>query len=312
MSNMKTCWKPAGVVFLGCIAIPPTIFAQSPVAAAQPQASFDAGEVPKLERPSGPYRVGRVGYHWTDSKRPDRFAADSQVYRELMVYLWYPVPRQQTYIKGSYFPGAKEIDAVPALQHRMREEFGTHWPSIVSGAVTSHALESAPAAKNPRRFPVVIFSHGIGSSSFSYASLIEDLVSHGYVVAAVEHTQTSLAVRFPDGRIVPFRNEKIPAGLSRAERMQWMMKSASAGIEEGAADIRFVKKQLKEGNVSGSQQFRLASRLDLNRVAAWAIPRVERSQPAPVSSTLVLKRVSTWMERWFLLPHFRFFLTEPR
>jgi dienelactone hydrolase len=228
----------------------------------------DSGELPKLKRPLGPYGVGRVGYHWTDSKRPDRFAADSKVHRELMVYLWYPAPRHPGDIKGSYFPGAKEIDAVPALQRRMREEFGIHWPSIVSGAITSHALESAPAAKNPRRFPIVIFSHGNGSSSFSYASLIEDLVSHGYVVAAVEHTQTSLAVRFPEGRIVPFRNEKIPAELSRAGRMQWMMKSASAGIEEGAADIRFVMKQLEERNVSGSQRFLLAGRLDLNRVAA--------------------------------------------
>jgi hypothetical protein len=50
--------------------------------------------------------------------------------------------------------------------------------------------------------------------------------------------------------------------------MQWMMKSASAGIEEGAADIRFVMKQLEEQNVAGSQQFLLAGRLDLKRVAA--------------------------------------------
>src|SRR5262245_51050572 len=146
MSNMKTCWKPAGMVFLGYIAIPPTILAQSPIAAAQPQGSFDTGELPKLERPSDPNGVGQMDYHWIDSKRPDRLAADSQVHRKLMVYFSYPTPRQRADIKGSYFPGAKEIDAVPALQRRMRKEFGTHWPSIVSGAVTSHASESAQAA----------------------------------------------------------------------------------------------------------------------------------------------------------------------
>jgi len=129
-------------------------------------------------------------------------------------------------------------------------------------------MEGVQAAKKPKRFPVVIFSHGNGGTSFSYASLIEDLVSRGYVVAAVEHTQTSVAVRFPDGRIVPFRNEKMPAGLSRAESMQWRMEGASAAIAEGAADIRFVKERLAELNASGSQQFLLAGRLDVNRVAA--------------------------------------------
>jgi dienelactone hydrolase len=98
--------------------------------------------------------------------------------------------------------------------------------------------------------------------------LIEDLVSRGYVVAAIEHTQVSIAVRFPDGRIVPFRDEKMPAGLSRAESLQLMMESASATIAEGAADIRFVKERLAELNASGSQEFLLAGRLDVNRVAA--------------------------------------------
>jgi predicted dienelactone hydrolase len=70
-------------------------------------------------------------------------------------------------------------------------------------------LEGVQAAKKPKRFPVVIFSHGNGGTSFSCASLIEDFVSRGYVVAA-EHTQTPVAVRFPDGRIVPFAMRKCP------------------------------------------------------------------------------------------------------
>ena len=265
---MKTSGPLACVVLLGCIGISTPVFAGSRVPGIPPQASSDSSELPRLERPSGTYSVGRVGYHWIDSKRPNRFETDSQVHRELMVYLWYPAPRQPADIKGSYFPGAKEFDAVPALQRQMRGEFGIHWPSIVSGAVTSHTLEGAQAAKKPKRFPVVIFSHGNGSTSFSYTSLIEDLVSRGYVVAAIEHTQACIAVRFPDGRIVLFRNEKMPTGLSRAERLEWMMESASATIAEGAADIRFVKEQLTDLNASRSQQFLLAGRLDVNRVAA--------------------------------------------
>lgn len=255
----------AGILLLGFFALSLPVPAQDGATTKPLPASLDVPNLPKLEQPSGPFAVGRVAYHWTDRNRPDRYAPDTNARRELMVYLWYPTFPRAAKVTGSYFPGAKEIDSVPALRNRMRDEFGVHWDSVVSGAVASHALANAAPA---RTFPVVIFSHGNGSTSFAYTSLIEDLVSHGYVVAAIEHTQTSLAVRFPDGRIVPFRQETMPPGLSRDERMQRMMASAAAGIEEGAADILFVKKQLADGNAADVRQFRLAGRLDLRRTAA--------------------------------------------
>ena len=82
----------------------------------------------------------------------------------------------------------------PAVQSAMKSEFGSNWPSIVSGAIRSHAIENAPVAKAPRNFPVVIFSHGNGGMSFEYTSLIEDMVSRGYVVAAVENTYVAAAI----------------------------------------------------------------------------------------------------------------------
>jgi dienelactone hydrolase len=185
-----------------------------------------------------------------------------------MVYVWYPASSRAGDVKGPYFPGAKEMEADPALQRRMRDEFGIHWPSIVSRAITSHASEGAQAIPKPNRLPVVIFSHGNGSTSFNYASLIEDLASNGYVVAAIEHTHTSVAVHFPSGRNVPFQNQKMPAGLSRAERLQWMMNSATAAIAEGAADIQFVKERLAQLNATDSRSFPLARRLDMRRIAA--------------------------------------------
>jgi predicted dienelactone hydrolase len=96
----------------------------------------------------------------------------------------------------------------------MEEEFESNWPLVVSGAVTSHTLESAAFAKRPRKFPVVIFSHGVGGSSFESTGLFEDLVSHGYVVAAVEHTYLAAAVAFPSGRIVVFHQNMSAAGAT--------------------------------------------------------------------------------------------------
>jgi pimeloyl-ACP methyl ester carboxylesterase len=160
------------------------------------------------------------------------------------------------------------MDGVPDIQHRMRDEFEANWPLIVSGAIFSHAVEGAAVANAPGQFPVVVLSHGGGGSGFEYTALIEDLVSHGYVVAAIEHTQSAAVVFFPDGRLVPFHDDPPAPGLSPDERFQHMMKSVSVGIEEGAADVRFVLNRLTELNAGDARQFPLAGRLDLNRVAA--------------------------------------------
>ena len=133
-----------------------------------------------------------------------------------------------------------QLDANPETQSRVRREFGHNWPAILSRAIYSHAAERAPIAKNPRRFPLVIFSHGAGGTGFNYTCLTEDLVSRGYVVASIEHTYAAFAVWVPDGRVIPVHRESPPAGLSPDERWKWMGARISEGINEGAADVRFV------------------------------------------------------------------------
>jgi pimeloyl-ACP methyl ester carboxylesterase len=227
-----------------------------------------AAETPKLPTPSGPYGIGRVAYDWIDTSRMDRLSPDPHHPRELMVYLWYPTTHPSSDAHGVYLSGAKQMDADPELGRQMRDGYGDNWPLIVSGAIYSHAVESAPPAKAPEQFPVIIFSHGLGGSSFGYTSLIENLVSHGYVVVAIEHTGTAGVVVFSDGRVVQQHQDYPPAGLSPAERFQRMVAQAGAGIEEGAGDVRFVLNQLTRLNAGARQQFLLASVLDLNRVAA--------------------------------------------
>lgn len=226
----------------------------------------DAASPSQLPRPSGRFGIGRVGYDWVDSSRMDRFTPGA--HRELMVYMWYPTDKKYLEHEGVYWPGAKQMDATPDVQRSMRDKFKSSWPLIVSGAIFSHAVENAPIAKTPKRFPVIVFSHGAGSSGFEYTSLLEELVSHGYVVAAIEHTETANAVLFPDGRLVPSHRDEPQPGLSDAERFKRMMESAAAGINEGAADVRFVLDRLTALNAADTRDSLLARRLDLGRAVA--------------------------------------------
>ena len=221
-------------------------------------------QMPQIPSPSGPFGIGRMGFDWTDPSRNDDY--DSKRQRELMVYFWYPTAKSPD-AKGQYYPGAAQMDAKPEIRKIMSDEFGEAWTAMVSSEISSHAIEHAPIANSRRTFPIVIFSHGVGGSGFEYTVLIENLVSNGYVVASIEHTYTAGAVWFPDGRVIVQRDVRPPVGLSPSERMQWMMTRLSTGINESAADIRFVLDRLTQVN-HDQQQLPLAGAIDLTRVAA--------------------------------------------
>lgn len=244
--------------------------AQASVPAASQSTHATEAQSPafKLPDPSGPFRIGRVGYEWIDPSRADIFAAEPGSHRALMVYFWYPASSNAHGPAEPYWPGAKQMDADLATHREMAKEFGALWPLIASGEFRSHAIEKASPAKEPAQFPVVLFSHGLGSTGFAYTSLIENLVSHGYVVVAVEHTYTAAAVTFPDGKVALHRDAPVPPGLTPDQRWKRLVEDATARISQGADDLVFVINKLQEMNGKKEKAFPLAGRLDLKHVAA--------------------------------------------
>ena len=262
--RLFTCGIVCGCLSGSCI----SVRSQATAGSEAPGQQTVAAAIPRMPDPSGPYGIGRVGYDWTDSTRPDRFASNPAAHRELMVYFWYPTRNKADGVKGAYLPGAAEMDRVPEIQREMRGEFAGNWPLIVDGAIFSHAVEHAAVTRRPSKLPVILLSHGSGGTGFEYTALIEYLVSHGFVVASIEHTETAVAVLFPDGRIIPFHRDSAPSGLSQEEQFKRMVQSATLGIEEGAGDVRFVLNRLTDLSHGDGGDFVLAGRLDLTRVVA--------------------------------------------
>ena len=216
-----------------------------------------------LPDPTGSFVVGRVGYDWTDPARAEALSDDPHSHRELMVYVWYPsAPTNAHSVHAPYLPGTPVIDKSP-LGQDFTKTHNDIWPLIVSGKIQTHAFENNPIAGTAECFPLPIFSHGGGVPAIGYTSQIEDLVSHGYIVASIEHTYGDGVVAFPDGRVIPLSpTVGLYTKLGSPETHEW-----ERGRDDvWAADIRFVLDELSilpTGQRHGSRFF---GRLDLNHI----------------------------------------------
>lgn len=92
-----------------------------------------------------------------------------------------------------WFPLATDVDttALSAQQYTLLP--GTYYESPDAFAAASDQL----ASDGP--FPFVVYSHGSGSIRFLHSSYTEALASHGYVVAAPDHTGNTVFARFSGG-----------------------------------------------------------------------------------------------------------------
>lgn len=65
-----------------------------------------------------------------------------------------------------------------------------------SGTPYIPAVWAAPLSKKAGKYPVIVFSHGLGACKFFYSGTYAELASHGFVVAALEHRDTSACATF--------------------------------------------------------------------------------------------------------------------
>jgi dienelactone hydrolase len=154
------------------------------------------GRTPYLPEPTGPCPVGTTSLWLTDVSRPDPWAAGVSA-RELMVSLWYPAApsggRRARYM----------TPAESGLQLTSRGVTGV--PQDLLSTVRISAVSDATPAGRQGALPLVVLSPGFTNSRSVLTALAEDLASHGYVVAGIDHTYESFATAFPDGRVTTCR-----------------------------------------------------------------------------------------------------------
>lgn len=211
-----------------------------------------------LPPPTGPFSVGRTTFRWVDSARHEILSADPAARRELVVYLWYPSRTR----RGEPAPYLPDFDA-------LRAAVGDSALGRLAGAggLRVHARDHAPLAGGRERHPLLLFSPGFGETALAYSTVLEDLASHGYVVAAIEHPFDALGADLSDGRIVPFAARAWAAATAAGPDST--IGYLKARVAVWAADSRFVLDALaRTARLPGDTQL-LAPHLDLARVGAF-------------------------------------------
>jgi dienelactone hydrolase len=179
-----------------------------------------------LAEPTGPCPAGVTSLCVTDASRPDPWVAGVDS-RELMVSLWYPATRCD---------GRRARYMTSAESTLLLANAGlTRVPPDALSTVQTNAVSDAEPAGRQRSLPLVVLSPGFTKPRSTLTALAEDLASHGYVVAGVDHTYESDATAFPDGRVTTCRARETP------RHGKWFWQKVAAGR---AADVCFVLDEL--------------------------------------------------------------------
>ena len=130
-------------------------------------------------------------------------------------------------------------------------------PKFVVGSIRPQRIRGLTPDTAGGPYPLIVFSPGFNGLPTYYTSLLEQIASHGFVVAAIWHPYTTETTVFPDGRAIRFNeagSESLYSG-TRAER-----DAAAARIADvWLADARFLIDVLLEGSADGIPSDLIAS-----------------------------------------------------
>ena len=210
-----------------------------------------------LPAPTGPYRSGTVSLYLIDPSRPDPWVPSQRV-RQLVIQVWYPASAvggfpQAPYMSSLTARAYQKVQGLPSL----------NWP-----VTTAHL--GAPVHRREGGWPVVLYSPTLGGERFETTFLVEDLVSHGYVVVTIDHVHDADVVVLPDGQVdlcavpPPTGDKPTPAIIKE--------------IDSRVADVRFVLDQLAVINRGGNPDHArrplpggLCGALDLGRTGMFGV-----------------------------------------
>ena len=193
-------------------------------------------------KPSGKSQIGTQSIELIDLERLEWFTENPDDFRKIMIQVWYPTKDYQ---------GEKElyIDYGDIRIKTLAEQFD-YKPFLFKGLTeieTNSFTKAKPKVNN--KFPLIIFSHGLGGNRTQNTVIVEELVSHGYVVIAIEHAYDANVSIFNNGEIADYRSginyERRNSERPTPEEF-WNFRLPQ--LQTRSKDVSFVLDQVQKGN----------------------------------------------------------------
>jgi hypothetical protein len=185
----------------------------------------------------------------------------------MMVYVWYPTDKKpgDGVVAAPYLPGL--VEAKPKVSASDIADMFS--PATYEG---SHSLPStvvedhAPIAHGSQKFPLLLFAHGWGNPIFLYTAELEDIVSHGYVIAAIDHPYDTNYTRFPNGEVTRFAQESFNQAVKQPHGIRLYTKER---VEVMAQDNQYALTRLLNCAHTRKLHGPFCRRIDANRIGAF-------------------------------------------
>ncbi|MCF7826580.1 MAG: hypothetical protein K9N29_08000 [Candidatus Marinimicrobia bacterium] len=155
-----------------------------------------------LPSPTGPYTVATRHATWIDSSRDESFTPEED-YRKIVVQVWFPVSEQTGLDPLPYIDDPSLRLTALARQLRLPRSFINHFRNVHTN---TYEIPGTPDLLGT--FPVILFSHGLSGMRFQNTSLVEELVSYGYILVAADHSYGANITIFDDGESAEYRAAK--------------------------------------------------------------------------------------------------------
>jgi hypothetical protein len=146
-------------------------------------------------KPGGPWGVGRRLLQWVDSSRHD--VLDSTQYRTLPVWVWYPAEKDTS------------VTAQYPLPEEWRLEQGRYLDNKIGKGGSQFlqqlkvwSIPNAPVAFTDQKFPILVFGPGHTWLPTDYSTIIEEIVSNGYIVVGFVPTGFASATELANGKMI--------------------------------------------------------------------------------------------------------------
>ncbi|OME87779.1 Platelet-activating factor acetylhydrolase plasma/intracellular isoform II [Paenibacillus sp. FSL A5-0031] len=205
--------------------------------------------LPKLD---GPEKVGTQTFHFTDQNRDEVLTEDQSDKRELMVQVWYPTEKGNNNKREALFPKDKEM----FKKYIQTYSNSLNLPDFVFDYwkySKTNSYDNVEILPSTSPYPLVLLSHGMGTSRVLHASQAENLASHGYIVVTIDHTYSTFATIFPDGRVTDYKTKMTTIDERRRIGNIWTQ------------DVEFVINQIEKLN-SGAIESQFKGIIDLNNI----------------------------------------------